>query len=232
MIKFPKFRSNYLYAIDLDGVIIDSIEECYKNTVNTYSIKRFDKKKVKELFYHYRGLVQPAYEYYFLIRAIEEYLSEKKFSVDHIFEEKRKNNSSIVASNFEKNFFINRRKLQKQNMDKWMESNPLTDFGRFLVKEKPCNVVIVTTKNRDSAKKILLYHNIFVEEVFGANQVKNAGSKGKLLDSILTKSIFKKILFIDDSSEHLDTVSNVNIKCYHADWGYGTKDNGYPTYKI
>ena len=74
LIKFPKFKSEILYALDLDGVIIDSIEECFRNTLITHYGNYHNNQKVKELFYQYRGLVQPAYEYYFLILSIEEYL--------------------------------------------------------------------------------------------------------------------------------------------------------------
>jgi len=230
--KFPKFKSDILYALDLDGVIIDSIEECFKNTVVTYYSNDYDKKKVKELFYQYRGLVQPAYEYYFLILAIEEYLAEGKFSVEYIFRQKRKNELKNDAILFEKHFFINRRILQKQNLNGWMDLNPLTDFGEYLLKKTPKNIVIVTTKNRDSAEKIIKYYNIYAEKIYGINQVRDAGSKGNLLNLILEKSIFQKMVFIDDAPEHLDTVDNDNIQCYHANWGYGDKNNGHPPYKI
>ena len=59
-----------LFALDLDGVIIDSIEECYRNSVITFHGRKIINKAEKELFYKYRGEVGPAFEYYFLMTAI------------------------------------------------------------------------------------------------------------------------------------------------------------------
>jgi phosphoglycolate phosphatase-like HAD superfamily hydrolase len=225
LITFPKFKSDILYALDLDGVIIDSIEECFTNTIITHYGSDYNNLKVKELFYQYRGLVQPAYEYYFLIMAIEEYLVKEKNSIDLLFIKHRKNGITNEAKLFEKQFFLNRYNFQKQNLIKWMNLNPLTDFGKYLLKEKPKNIVIVTTKNKDSAVEIINYYNISTQEIYGYKHVKDAGSKGELLNLILDKSIFQKIIFIDDATEHLDTVNNKNIQCYFADWGYGNNTN-------
>lgn len=230
LIKFPKFKPDILYALDLDGVIIDSIEECFTNTIITHYGSDYNNLKVKELFYQYRGIVQPAYEYYFLIMAIEEYLVKEKTPIDLLFIKHRENGITNEAKLFEKQFFLNRQDFQKYNLIKWMDLNPLTNFGKYILNEKSKNIVIVTTKNKDSAEEIIKYYNISTMDIYGDKHVKDAGSKGELLNLILEKSIFPKMIFIDDATEHLDTVNNKNIQCYFADWGYGNNTN-YENYR-
>ena len=49
--------------LDFDGVIIDSIEECYQVSFETYYAYAdfaFSRSEYKNLFYKYRGLVGPA----------------------------------------------------------------------------------------------------------------------------------------------------------------------------
>ena len=63
-------NSKTLYALDLDGVIINSIEECYINSKITFYGEDKTNTKEKDYFYKYRGMVGPAFQYYFLMKAI------------------------------------------------------------------------------------------------------------------------------------------------------------------
>ena len=51
-----------IFFLDFDGVIVDSIEECFQVSFKTYYKNKnfpYDKKKYKNLFYENRGLVKP-----------------------------------------------------------------------------------------------------------------------------------------------------------------------------
>jgi len=227
---FPDFKPDILYALDLDGVLIDSIEECYQICVITFQGEDFCNKEEKELFYKYRGLVQPAHEFYYLMLSIKVCLKKHACKVDQLFAGYKKNARTVEADHFEKQFFQNRRRLQEKDLKNWRALNPLTAFGKHVQKEKPKNMVIITTKNTDSAKAIIEYHKIYPRKIYGNDHVKDAGSKGKLLNAILEKSPLKRMIFIDDATEHLNTVDNKNIRCYFAGWGYGEKNNDYISY--
>ena len=101
----------------------------------------------------------------------------------------------------------------------------MTKFGIYIKDHIKDNIVIVTTKDVESAKKIITYYNINVKSIYGNNDVRYAGSKGSLLDYILSISTYDKMIFIDDYVGHLDTVKNDNIECCFADWGYGENTN-------
>ena len=149
---FPRFKNDRIYALDLDGVIIDSIDECFKVASITYLSDSDGINGMRELFHKYRGLVGPAYEYYYLMIAINKFDDSDEFNIqDHFISLKREGRSD-QAQKFEKDFFNNRRKLQKSNFDKWIQLNPLTQFGQYIQKNDPKNIIIITTKNKDSAK--------------------------------------------------------------------------------
>ncbi len=217
---FPPFKSDTIYALDLDGVLIDSIEECYQISILTYHGHEDVNKKEKELFFEYRGLVQPAFEFYYLMSSIKSFLKENNDNVEDIFNNLRQYGRTEKADHFERTFFMNRRNFQKKDFESWIALNPLTDFGKYVQNKNPDNVFIVTTKNVYSAKAIIKYYNIYPDMVYGNNTIMEHGSKGLLLNTILLQSKLNKMIFIDDAIEHLDTVENDNIKCIHATWGY------------
>ena len=73
-----------LIALDFDGVIIDSIEECFQVSKEVYygfSQFPFDEVLYKEMFFLYRGLVGPACEYLALHKILEKsFINDNNFN--------------------------------------------------------------------------------------------------------------------------------------------------------
>ena len=224
--KFPDIQSDITYALDLDGVIIDSILECYFLSSKTYHKKEIYNKREKSLFIKYRGLVGPPYQYYHLLKAINNNLNDE----EKIVKSFKNNNSQTKESiNFESFFFQNREKKITQNFDDWIKLNPLTDFGNYIKISKPKRLIIVTTKDKNSAKKILQHYNISYQKMYSNENIKSYGSKGRILNMHMQKFNIKKIYFVDDYVNHLDSVENDKIICFFANWGYGVNSN-YPIF--
>jgi phosphoglycolate phosphatase-like HAD superfamily hydrolase len=224
--------------LDLDGVIIDSFNECYEVSCETYyayTKPAFPRDQYKNLFYRYRGLVGPAYQYLSLHRALEKYFF--KFSargaevIPGMFHESVKHVSEDEADAFEKKFFFTRSLYQERDFPAWIALNPLTQFGKSLVKKSNGNIYIVTTKNKQATKAILDYHQIRVMAIYASNDIKKAGSKGALIGKVLDESSETEALFVDDNVDHLNTVKDRRISCYFAAWGYGENTN-YQEYKF
>jgi hypothetical protein len=210
--------------LDFDGVIVDSIDECYAVSCETYygsSVFQYDKDIYKELFYKFRGLVKPASEYCCLHKSIEEYLLKGADSVDEIFHRNVNEFSRNEADIFEKNFFYTRLLHQENNFLAWIEMNPLTEFGKLLVGRENNDIYIVTTKNKSAVESILKHYNISVAGIYANDEIKSAGNKGSLINGIMDLQNEKKSMFLDDAVEHLMTVSDDRVRCYFADWGYG-----------
>ena len=131
---------------------------------------------------------------------------------------------------FEKKFFYLRGLYMEKNFDAWLALNPLTKFGETLVNRSNPDIYIVTTKNKEATKALLEYYRIGVGRIYANDEIKQAGSKGNLLSRVMDEASKQDAIFIDDAVQHLNTVADNRIKCFFANWGYGT-NNGYPIYK-
>ena len=223
--KFSSFNRDILYALDLDGVIIDSIHECYFIASTVFNNGVVNRKKEKELFFKYRGLVGPAAHFYFLLKIIHEHINGDEINIEKKYKRTIQRGDQSKSTEFEKNFYSLRIDYQTKKFNEWIKLNPLTSFGKHLLIQKPENIIILTAKNHFSASEILKYYNINFIKLFGIEQINNYGTKGTLLNEIFNKYNYKKIYFIDDHVENLESVSNEKIKCFFAAWGYGINTN-------
>ena len=128
---------------------------------------------------------------------------------------------TATLDRFEFLFFSKRTYYQKTNFLKWVELNPITDFGNYLISRNNEDIYIVTTKNRFATEALLKHYKISVREIFANDEIKTFGTKGKLISNILDRESIDQAYFIDDSISHLETVDDNRIKCFFADWGYG-----------
>lgn len=220
--------------IDMDGVIIDSIEECYMISKEAYfkdNSFNYDEDAYKKIFFNFRGFVRPPYEYFCLHQTIENYYDQDFSDSEFInfFNNSSKNCSLHSQKTFEQIFFSIRYKYQNENFGSWIKMNPLTLFGKTLISKQNYKIYIITTKDHITTKAILEHHNIFVDKIYSNEDIRYAGTKGHLISNLMDELDEQEGFFIDDSVEHLHTVKDKRIKCYFADWGYG-KNTDYPTY--
>ncbi len=215
-----------LYFLDLDGVIIDSAEECYEVSMKVFYDK--DKKrssKYKKKFLENRGLVLNAGEYHLLHESLNLFFKDKIKSIKKYFEDKSGKLNFKTIKEFEKNFFLERKFLIRNNFDFWINLNPLTKFGEFIISKKLKRVCIITSKNKFASKKILDFYGIKFEYLFGAEDIKSYQTKGNIIKSVLDNNKISNSIFIDDSVRNLDTCVDQRVKCYFAGWGYGVNTN-------
>jgi phosphoglycolate phosphatase-like HAD superfamily hydrolase len=217
-------QNKRLIALDFDGVIIDSIVECFQVSKEVYygfSQFPFDEDLYKNLFFEFRGLVGPACEYLALHKILEKSFINDDDINKNSYEQIKLEIDQDTFDCFEYLFFSTRTYYQKTNFHKWIELNPITDFGKNLISRSNKNVFIVTTKNRIATEALLSHYNISVESIYTNDEIKELGSKGKLISHLIDKEKADEVYFIDDSVVHLDTVNDKRIKCFFADWGYG-----------
>jgi hypothetical protein len=222
-----------LKFLDFDGVIVDSIEECYivsKGVYFGYSSFLYDEEGYKALFYKYRGLVRPAYEYLILHEALEIYIQDKSHDIHELFKEILIRRSDKDKEFYEKEFFHKRHLYQNDDFPSWIAMNPLMSFGKTLIGTDNSDVYIVTTKNKEATKALLDYYKIKVAGIYANDEIKSLGSKGKLIKSIMNEKNEQEAFFLDDAVEHLETIKDDRVKCFFADWGYG-KNSSYDVYK-
>ena len=221
--------------LDFDGVIVDSIKECYKVSLDSYykeDSMRFDKQDYKNLFYKYRYLAGPVYQFMSLHNMLEKITSTNLSENDSIklFNKIDSEYSAELKKEYEYNFFQTR-KLYKNNMTEWLNMHELTEFGKLLQQvEDYTHYYIITTKDKDSVKLLSDYFSININNVFSKDDYNSHGSKGKIISDFINNSEYESVIFIDDSVKHLDSVDDNRVKLFFADWGYDIKKNKYKIY--
>jgi phosphoglycolate phosphatase-like HAD superfamily hydrolase len=207
--------------IDLDGVIVDSTAECYEVSIRAYygfSPLPLDSEEYKRRFFMHRGLVGPPYQYLVLHRVLAS--GKVPDNIADVFRKVESEVSKEERREFESLFFSIRHLYQK-HLQRWLDLQELTVFGRQLRKRQLPHCFVITTKDGTSAKLLLDHFDITVERIFDYSDHQNFGTKGKIISDFLDHSSYDRAVFIDDSSDHLATVTDSRITCYFAPWGYG-----------
>ena len=222
------------FFLDFDGVIISSIEECFLVSLYAYNGQakiHVELEEYKKLFFKYRGYVGPVYQFALLHHVLDSYFS-KKIKESDILAEYRKLElvlSTADRKKFESDFFSIRKKYQS-NLTAWLDMHDLTLFGKKLLNKDLSSCFVVTTKDKHSVELLLKHFKLNIPHLYCYEEYNHFGDKGKIIDHIMAYYNFPKGLFIDDSVEHLNKVVHHAVKCFFADWGYGTNSN-YPVYR-
>jgi len=219
--------------LDFDGVVIDSIEECFILSYELYygfSSDNGINSNIKKLFYQYRGLVRPAHQYLSLMKAIDKKNLGEEVDIKNEFNILINKIDKVERNRFEFSFFSLRAYYQKDKK-KWLELNQLTDYGKCLIGKKLDSTYILTTKNKTSVDLVLKHYGISVSGVFDKEHYDEFGNKGIIISNFLDDNDqYTKAIFVDDAVEHLDSVKDNRVRCYFADWGYG-ENTHYDIYR-
>ena len=228
-----------LLIFDFDGVIVNSIDECLLTSYNAF--QKFENNGVSltddlsdiALEYHkyfnlFRKFVRPAAEYYLLHRAYTdniEIIDSKSYHELLILHKDK-------LPHYQKEFFNERNRLRLVNKKKWLRLhsvyNNLTECWNIL--SRIFDIYIVSNKDKVSIILLMNYFNLPINEdqIFGAE---NGNDKSIIIANIIgsTSAELKNVYFIDDNLDNLKSVKDLNIKLYHAMWGYGhTEGNDDP----
>ncbi|MBN2410076.1 HAD family hydrolase [candidate division KSB1 bacterium] len=232
IIKKIKFniKKDFL-ALDFDGVIADSVEECllvahnayseHTGGIRTYNLSELDPVLISE-FKRLRKFIRSGADFVFIIKAITEKInidSQLEFD-DYIT---RYKDSRKIFFDL---FYMERERFSVQMPDIWILFNPLYDgMKEFLInypyKER---LFIITTKKIFYVGKIFFYHNIQLprDNLFTATEKNN--KKDIILQLLHKYNISpKQFWFIDDQIDTLLKVKDTRINCMLAEWGYTEK---------
>lgn len=204
--------------LDFDGVLCDSVIECMNTAVScTYN----------------HTLITVSDEYESKFKSLRPYAKygEDYLLIDSIIREKIKINSLQDFSQFKKEngrdlkdvserFYAERLNMQKNNIKKWLESNPLYDGIAYSMDslKKYYNIFIVTTKDEDSVVKILEFNKVQFErdKIFGREK----GKTKKEIIASLQEKYNSRFYFLEDNLSSLIDVQSLNICRILATWGY------------
>ena len=214
-----------LYALDFDGVVVDSIDECLNTSYKALSyIQREGSKPLskqpteeqKALFLHWRGLVRPSRNFFALWEWILNF-PEKKHSQETF--EKFASTFDDSLLKFEDIFHHIRSETLKNNPEIFIRENPLFRDVKEVWNEIPQPLYIVSTKDVESITLILKAHKLNVHGIFG----RGSGPKAQtLLNLAKSNSIaIEDTFFVDDNAQHAIDVKECGSQVGLALWGYG-----------
>lgn len=217
-----------IYALDFDGVVIDSIDECLHNSYSSYAYFRnyignpiplHPTNDQINLFKIRRGLVRPSRNFYTLWEWIFTN-PELEMNIDSF--EKFALNKSDESMSFERIFHQRRSDLINENPKVYLDQNPLFVGVKETWQQLPKNLYIVSTKDYESISLILQAHGLQVEGIYG----RGTGPKGSTIKKLATQNQLPidNTYFVDDNSQHALDVKNVGSNVALAKWGYGPFD--------
>jgi hypothetical protein len=210
-------------VIDFDGVICNSIKECFYVAYLIYYKKKsfldykiFFKKKKSQLK-NLRVFVRSGFDYYVCIYSIDQKIFLSNIE-DFVKLKKKLVNRDIIT----KLFYSQRRKLMKENFNLWISLNPLYPYiANFLKKNLNSKIYILTNKDKNSVLAILNYNKIFFarQKIYSVSGLE---TKNDYLYKLQKKKLDVKIYFIEDNIENLLDIKITNVIRYLAGWGYNS----------
>ena len=222
--------------LDFDGVIVDSISECYKISYETFfgfNRSRIKNKDYKLQFIKNRYLVRPVYQYMILHQVLIKFFNKEisKMQIKDFFYKIDREINNDLKTNFEDSFF-NKRKFYRNNKEQWLNMHNLTEFGKTLQNKTLNDYFIITTKDKESVKLLLKFYKINIKNIFGKDEYNVMQSKGKIIANFLDNSDYDSAIFLDDAVDHLRSVQDDRVEVYFADWAYDKNPNEFQVYKF
>jgi len=223
-----------IFVFDVDGVIVDSTDECLVVAWNAYIKYSHSEKKIisttseanKEYAEHFRSIRN-------YVRSMDEYLLVFKTTKNEVTSQKKYEEILSGLNEEERDrygeYFFNERKVLKQlQKENWLALHHVYDGIVELFKNihKQYNVYIVTGKDKESVMDFLVYFRID----FDSKKIydkKIARNKLIALKEISKKENIptNKIAFLDDNVTHLIKPMNANFDVMLAEWGYGQDEH-------
>ena len=216
-------------ALDFDGVICDSMDECLLTAYNAChrfqgssawadDVSKLDPGFVTR-FRRLRYLVRPAQEYWLLVHWLYTYtvdLDQSRFDALKV-------EYSNVLAKFEPVFFEARCNLRAANPTMWSALHRLyPEFvdGWDRVRTR-CSMHVVTTKDALSVQHFNQLWGLGIERDRLWTKERMC-SKPSAIQQIARWAGCPPthVVFVDDHPDHLREVSATGAQCYWAAWGY------------
>ena len=212
-----------ILALDFDGVICDSIEECMVTSYNAYndlfvrSTEEID-RQFRSYFYQNRHFVRPASGYYILHEAFNRGIQIKDYN--HFVS--LSNSHATEMIDFELEFFKKRNSL-KIHSAQWLALHNIYSHVLEFFAAYDDQAFIVTNKDRDSVEMLLEYFELIkhIKKIYSREDSEDKAELFELLISeVKDERGSEPIVFVDDNVNHLEDLQQYPIQLYYAAWGY------------
>ncbi|HAE23123.1 MAG TPA: HAD family hydrolase [Spirochaetaceae bacterium] len=215
-----------LVFLDFDGVICDSLPECYAVSRAAYyglylGLPQPEEAQGDEaLFRRLRPYIRRGGDYMFIQLALREGIEPgSQADFDALIAERRE-----LDDHFHGLFYQARHELLSDEPERWYALNPLYPGMAALLSLYGRNdaFLILSTKEAAFIEKILAFNGI----AWDAARVYCSGKEEKraFIDRVMDERKAVHAIFIDDQIDHFKGSSRHELRCLLADWGYVRAD--------
>ena len=216
-----------LVFLDFDGVICDSLPECYAVSLAAYyglylktTVPHHKNDGTETVFRRFRPYIRRGGDYLFIQMAIHQGISlESQSDFDTLVSD-----NHDLDDQFHSLFYTARNQLFKTDPERWYALNPLYPTMKELLDRygKDRSFLILSTKEAHFIAEILRHQGIDWDE----NRIYCSGKERKLdfIDRVMDELGGTEGLFIDDQIDHFKGGSRHPVHCLLADWGYVIPD--------
>ncbi len=222
-------REKRVLALDFDGVIVDSIKECYVSGYNAFQAYLNIPNKI----YSSSQIPQDSFKKFKLLRKYIKYGRDYVFIFNIIKAGVQINNQNdfddfiqkhdYLSNKFDELFYQKRLILFRQHYATWIELNPFYNGMQSLLKNPPqeVSVFIISTKRSEFIDAILKESDIsaYADCIYASNE---KFTKAMVVKEILEISKLKpeNFYFVDDQINNVAQVAQTKVKSILALWGY------------
>jgi len=238
MNKFNPYSD--ILALDFDGVVIDSIEECLVVGYNALAIQQGRPDRISLLndlnsgiileARRIRNFIRHGQDYVYIHLALQQKISIKNQADFDRFIDKQK----FLNTEIRRLFYTERARFLQDEPEQWLTLNPfypgMQEFlGKFQPKER---LYIITTKLKENVQAVMDAAEIDMipEHIYSAD---NKLSKSEIILQMLQKLYASpdRFHFIDDQVDTLIKSQSTGVNLYLAEWGYNNYDQVDLAYK-
>ena len=215
---------SWLLALDFDGVIWDSVGECYQVGRRTYEKLFGPLPELEEGFRRGRWLVRTGDDFYVVFRLLLENPQIDLESMDKTAFLAQKLEWQAECKRFHDEFYAAREAERERDFESWASyQRPYTEFVSQLPKLRQMfsTVAICTTKDEASVSRLL--GTIGLElPVYGKEfSTDKAVQMSRVCQEWNVAPA--KVFFIDDLMDNLLAVAPIGARPMLAAWGYNTR---------
>ena len=219
--------------LDFDGVLFDTVKEayliCLLGTGRISSVQEIDYESEDFAnFKKYRYLIGPAWNYFYLLQAMEKTKTKNTDELQNTYLEYLAKSDEREYRNFENNFFATREYLKKNHEEVWFKLNTPYSFLfslTALINKYPNNFFIVTTKDADTVWELLKINgqNFYRKNIYGRDNFAKFKTKLSIIKNIIKEHVIEDAIFVDDNKNHLSGLEHLRgLKVLQPEWGYAS----------
>jgi len=217
-------------CLDFDGVVINSIDECYETSWRAYAkwkgVPATPDPDRAAFFGRVRKHVRPAGQYWVLHHAYDAGLT----GLDEVAFGRLVEQHAATIRTFEPLFFGERNAQRAADLSGWLALNPPYDGAREGIRSlmERGLLYIVTTKDGESVRLLMDHFGIGFDpdRIHGKERHENKAEAIRAI-SQETRVDPDEILFLDDHPDHLKDVAVTGAECVWASWGYYDHRSGF-----